>query len=117
MQRRTSKKREKIFETLKRCHGALSAADLHKKMPEMDITTIYRNLELFVEDGLVKKLNLGGEEALYEYAEEAHHHAVCVDCDKVIHFSASDEEIMKVLGLKDFDVDSIEVTVKGTCRH
>lgn len=117
MNRRRSKKREKILETLKRCHGALSVADLHKKLPEMDITTIYRNLELFVEDGVVKKLHLGSDEALYEYTEEAHHHAVCVDCDRVIHFAAPDEEVKKLLGLKDFNTDSIEITVRGTCKH
>lgn len=117
MTRRNSQKREKVLETLKRSHGALSASALHKKMPEMDITTIYRNLEIFVEDGLVKKLNLGSEEALYEYAEESHHHAVCTDCDRIIHFSVPEEEIKKLLDLKDFNTDSIEITVRGTCKH
>lgn len=83
----------------------------------MDITTIYRNLELFVEDGVVKKLNLGSEEALYEYAEEIHHHAVCTDCDRIIHFTAPEGEIKELLGLKDFNADSIEITVRGTCKH
>ena len=83
----------------------------------MDLTTVYRNLEIFVEDGVVKKLNLGGEEALYEYTEEAHHHAVCTDCDRVLHFTAPEKEIKALLGLKDFDADSIEITVRGTCRH
>lgn len=117
MVRRHSQKREKILETLKRSHNALSAAALHKKLPGMDLTTVYRNLEIFVEDGVVKKLNLGGEEALYEYTEEAHHHAVCTDCDRVLHFTAPEKEIKALLGLKDFDADSIEITVRGTCRH
>lgn len=117
MQRRRSQKREQILETLKRTHSALSASALHKKLPKMDLTTIYRNLELFVEDGLVKKLNLGGDEAFYEYAEEAHHHAVCTDCDRVIHFTAPEEKVKALLGLKDFNADSIEITVRGTCRH
>ncbi len=115
--RRNSKKRQSILDTLKRCHGALSAADLHKKLPDMNLTTVYRNLELFVADGLVKKLNLNSDEALYEYAKEVHHHAICTDCDKVIHFTAPDKEIEQMLGLRDFKADSIEITVKGSCRH
>ncbi len=106
-----------ILEALKKSHGALSAAALHKKLSGMDLTTVYRNLELFVRDGNVKKLNLHGDEALYEYAEQAHHHAICTDCDQVIHFSAPDEEIKRLLNLKDFKADSIEITVRGTCQH
>lgn len=117
MTRRYSQKREKILETLKHSHGALSATELHKKLSGMDLTTVYRNLELFVKDGLVKKLHFGNDEAVYEYTEEAHHHAVCTDCDKVIHFSAPDQEIKKLLDLKGFNTDSIEITVRGTCRH
>lgn len=115
--RRRSEKREQILETLRRTHSALSAAALHKKLPRIDLTTIYRNLEMFVQDGIVKKLNLNSEEAMYEYAEEAHHHAVCTDCDRVIHFSAPEEKIKDLLDLKDFNIDAIEITVRGTCRH
>ena len=66
MSRRYSKKREQILEVLTSVHGALSAHDIHAKLPALDLTTIYRNLDVFVEDGTVKKLQLGGKEPLYE---------------------------------------------------
>lgn len=115
--RRHSKKRDNILNVLKQRHTALSVAELHKSLPEMDITTIYRNLELFIKDGVIKKLNLSGDEAVYEYTEKAHFHAVCTDCDKVLHFTAPEKEIEKLLNLKDFETESIEITIRGKCLH
>lgn len=117
MARRNSPKRAKVLEVLKTVHDALSASDIHKQLPEMDLTTIYRNLEIFVEDGVVKKLNLGGEEALYEYTEKSHHHAICTDCNKVIHFIVSEDEIKKLVNINGFDIEDVELTVKGKCLH
>jgi len=117
MVRRHSEKREKILEVLKNGHGAYSASMIHKKLHDIDLATIYRNLELFVAEGDIKKINLGSGESLYEFAIEHHHHAVCSDCNKVIHFAAPENKIRKILNLKDFDPDTIEITIKGRCRH
>lgn len=117
MNRRHSKKREQILDVLKQEHGALSANKIHAKLPKLDLTTIYRNLDVFVADGEAKKLLLNGKEALYEYQENPHHHAVCTECERVIHFTAPDEKIRKLLGIEDFQVDELEVTVRGICDH
>lgn len=110
-------KRNKILHTLQKYRGTLSAAEIHQKLPDIDLVTIYRTLDLFVKEKLIKKIPLGTGEAQYEFQNEPHHHAVCTDCKKVLHFTASDEKIKKLLGLEDFKVDEIEVTVKGTCLH
>lgn len=102
---------------LKMTHGALSAAAIHKKVPKVDLTTIYRNLDLFVKEGTAKKLNLGDSEAQYEYKADDHHHAICLDCDKVIHFTAPDEKIMELLKVKGFKPESLEITLRGVCTH
>jgi len=115
--RRHSKKREKILSVLQRHHGALSASEIHLKLKDMDITTVYRNLELFVKDGTIKKLNLGGDEAQYEYANEPHHHAICDDCNRVLHFSVPTDMLKELLKLPDFEAKSIEITVRGNCKH
>ena len=117
MIKRRSKKRELIRAALEKANGALSAAAIHELLPSVDLVTIYRNLELFVNEGTVKRLFLGGSEALYEYERHPHHHAVCTDCAKIIHFTAPDDKIKKLLGLSDFTVTELELTVRGTCNH
>jgi len=114
---RITQKRQQILDVLKSHHGTLSAADIHKQLSDVDLVTIYRNLDLFVKEKLIKQVHLGTDEAQYEYQYEPHHHAVCTDCEKVIHFTAPDAKIRKLLGLEDFQVDEIEVTVRGICNH
>lgn len=111
-----TKKREQILMALKNHKGALSASDIHAQLPDMDLVTIYRNLEIFSKEKLIKRVALSDTQAQYEYQAEPHHHAICLDCEKVIHFKAPDAQIIKLLGLEGFEVDELEVTVKGKCR-
>jgi Fe2+ or Zn2+ uptake regulation protein len=113
---RLTNKRKQILKTLQKHEGVFSANDLHKKLPEIDLATIYRNLDLFTKEDMIKKVHLGSEEAQYEYQENPHHHAVCSECNKVIHFKTSDEKIKKILGIKNFEIDEIELIVKGKCK-
>lgn len=115
MIRRRSKKRDAILEVLQKNHKPLSAAAIHQELPHIDLVTIYRNLELFAEDRVVRKFHFAGAEAHFEYQHEPHHHAICSDCDKVIHFKAPDKKIIKLLGLEGFEVEELEVTVRGKC--
>jgi Fe2+ or Zn2+ uptake regulation protein len=109
-------KRKKILVVLQKEKGALSASAIHKMLPDMDLVTIYRNLDAFTKQKLIKRVSLGTDEALYEYQHEPHHHAICSDCEKVIHFKAPDAKIVKLLGLEGFDIDELEVTVRGKCK-
>lgn len=111
-----TKKRLLILDTLKQHKGTLSAADLHQRLPEIDLVTIYRNLEAFTKEKLIKRVALDTGESQYEYQHEPHHHAICTDCDRVIHFKAPDAKIKKLLGLEGFDIDEFELTVKGKCK-
>jgi Fur family transcriptional regulator, peroxide stress response regulator len=114
---RTNKHRETILTILKNQHGGLTATGVHSALPEVNLTTIYRNLDSLTLTGTIKKMFLDSGEALYEYQDHPHHHAVCDDCHRVIHFTAPDEKIKKLLGLTDFEIHDLEVTVRGTCNH
>ena len=117
MTMRLTKHRQVILDTLKSQHETLSASQLHALLPDIDKVTIYRSLELFVSEGLIKKLNLGGAEATFEYQSHPHHHAVCTNCDQVVHFTIPDQVIEKYLNLPNFVINDIEVVVHGTCAH
>lgn len=113
---RLTEKRKRILDVLKQQKGALSAGDISEQLQDIDLVTVYRNLDLFVKEKLIKRVALSATEAQYEYQREPHHHAVCTDCEKIIHFKAPDAKIIKLLGLEGFAVDELEVTVKGKCR-
>lgn len=114
---RLTKKRKQILEVLRRNHGSLSAAELHKKLPDIDLVTIYRSLDLFVEEKLIKQIHIGGGEAQYEYQQQPHHHAVCTNCERVIHFKAPDKKILQLLEPQDFKIEEMEIIVRGSCTN
>ena len=62
-------------------------AMLNRKL-RVSRTTVYNNLEIMAECGLVRKLRFGTNKARYEKALgcRQHHHLVCLDCRKVIDF-------------------------------
>jgi Fe2+ or Zn2+ uptake regulation protein len=86
-------------------------------VPDIDLATVYRNLEYFTNEKVIKKLQLGSQEARFEFQHEPHHHAVCTECERVIHFTAPDEKLKKLLGIEEFKIDELEVTVRGICNH
>ena len=67
----------------------------------MGTTTIYRQLERFVEDGTVRKYLLEtGDSACYEYVPErdecaAHFHLKCEKCGKLIHMNCGELKNMQ----------------------
>lgn len=112
---RLTKHREEILATLEHAGGALTAQAIHATLPHINLVTIYRNLETFVTAGLVKKLHLGEAEASYEIQEEPHHHAICDECGKVIHFTIDEDALLQHFHFGDFTVTDLDITVHGTC--
>jgi Fe2+ or Zn2+ uptake regulation protein len=80
--------RRRIIETLRQLGGRVSARDIHqalrKKNPSLSLDTVYRNLRLLTEIGLVHQISLQSG-AVFELADDRrhHHHLVCIDCEKV----------------------------------
>ena len=59
----------------------------------INIVTIYRNLDVFEQTGIVKRLNLDKGSAYYELMNDHHHHhIVCTDCGTTEEFEAHDIE-------------------------
>ncbi|MCA9385366.1 transcriptional repressor [Candidatus Dojkabacteria bacterium] len=108
-------KNRKILLTELEKGEVLTAQELHRKVSEIDLATVYRNLNLFVEEGLVRELQISKDEVHYEFIRDHHHHAICDDCGKVYHFAVDEQSLQNLLHLQGFDVNSVELKVKGKC--
>ena len=78
-----------IFENSKYRH--LSADDIHrilkKQNQNVSIATIYRVLGQFESAGILQRLNLGRDQAVYELESDDHHdHMTCIKCYQVEEF-------------------------------
>jgi Fur family transcriptional regulator, ferric uptake regulator len=93
-------------------------ADIHQTARGVNVSTVYRTLELLEQVGLVTHTHLGHGAPRYHLAAEAQHvHLVCRDCEKVIQVdpaavgslvTALDEEF-------GFETDVGHLTVFGRC--
>jgi Fur family transcriptional regulator, ferric uptake regulator len=76
---------EELFERIRRTDSRASRA------------TIYRTISLMVEAGLLREIDLGGDEKTYDpnfIDKPAHNHLVCVDCGKVVEFEDTHLELL-----------------------
>ena len=82
MQRRNTKNKDCILELFEKFH-TLTAKQVSKKFPEMEFSTIYRNLERFIEDRVLKEVYTKSKTKTYELANCLHDHFVCETCNLV----------------------------------
>ncbi|MCS7241495.1 MAG: transcriptional repressor [Candidatus Caldatribacterium sp.] len=76
-----------VFEEKKK---HLSAEEVYEclkaKKKKIGIATVYRNLDLLLRMGVLRKVNFGDGKEHYEMARQAlqHHHLICTRCKEVI---------------------------------
>ena len=99
--------------------------------PSVSRATVYRTLPLLVESGLLKELDLGKDQMLYDpnYIDHPRHsHLICVDCNRIVEFEDRNIDtlencITKRLGfsaakkLTRIDASCDELRRNGRCVH
>ena len=88
------------------------------KLPKISLATVYRNLETLVEQGLVRKLTMGGGQKHYDGGVHLHYHVRCVRCGKVSDVDAEpfgdlDEKALQ--GCTGFEIIAHELEFEGIC--
>jgi Fur family ferric uptake transcriptional regulator len=114
---RATPQREQVLAAVRRL-GHATPEQISEALVAVDLTTIYRTLELLEELGLVRHAHLGHGAPSDRPAEDEHIHVVCHRCGAV-----SDAEPSLVDGLAltlrdelGFVLDRAHFTVFGTCR-
>jgi Fur family ferric uptake transcriptional regulator len=84
---RITRQRAIILETLSKFKTHPTADEIYErvkaKMPRISLGTVYRNLDFLCEQGLINKLELGGNIRRYECRDDCHYHVRCVECGKI----------------------------------
>jgi Fur family transcriptional regulator, ferric uptake regulator len=86
-------------------------------VPEVDVTTVYRTVELLEELGLLRHTHLGHGPASFRLADDEHVHVVCHDCGQVIDAPPNliDGLVERLHRERGFALDRSHFTVFGTC--
>jgi len=104
MERMTSQ-REIILEELRKVKSHPTADELYgivkTRLPRISIATVYRNLELMADSGMIQKLEFAGKQKRFDGDTKKHHHIRCIECGKLDDISVSPVE-----GVDDCILDS-----------
>lgn len=93
--------------------------ELQKKNINLNLSTIYRNLETFYKNGLVEKFDLGNGKYNFSFKTKKHTHTIhCKVCHKEVKIecplSHIEEIINKETGFSNIDHD---LKVQGICKN
>ena len=120
---RLTSQRLMILEAIESSHDHISAEEIYAgvsaRYPNVNISTVYRTLDLLKKLGMVYEIDLGEGRIRY-HAEESghHHHLVCQDCGSVIDIDESALSSLRDVLLRDygFRADLRHVGVFGLCE-
>lgn len=118
---RATPQRLVILRQLQRC-GRHTTADeirqtIRRELPGTSTPTVYATLELLVELGLARRVDVGSGAALYDPRTEPHQHMVCRRCGRIDDLE-SDLDLDRLEGAASragFDVRSVDVVISGFC--
>jgi Fur family peroxide stress response transcriptional regulator len=115
--------RQVIYEAIVAAPGHYSAeqvyAEVRRRIPSISLATVYNNLKLFVEHGLLRSVSPHTSTLLVEGNLEPHHHLVCTVC-KAVQDVEGDFINYKKLSRQSppgFDLTNPLVEVFGICRR
>ncbi|MFZ2463980.1 MAG: peroxide-responsive transcriptional repressor PerR [Caldibacillus thermoamylovorans] len=90
---------------------------LEGKFPNMSVATVYNNLRVFKDVGLVKELTYGDSSSRFDFTTHDHYHAICESCGKIVDFQypGLDEVEQFASHVTDFKVSHHRLEVYGLC--
>jgi len=90
------------------------------KYSHVNISTVYRTLELLKRLGLVTETDFGGGRVRYHPADKGHHHhLVCTECGAIIDLDESVLSSLKDTLLREykFSADLRHLAILGRCAN
>ncbi|MDO8567542.1 MAG: Fur family transcriptional regulator [Dehalococcoidales bacterium] len=120
---RLTPQRMMVLAAIEKTDDHISAEEIYArvttKYPHVNLSTIYRTLELLKRLGLVTETDLGGGRLRYHPAEKGHHHhLVCQNCGDTIDLSETVLVPLKETLRREykFEADLRHMAIFGRCE-
>ena len=119
---RLTPQRLMILSVIENSDEHISAEEIYSqivaKYPYVNISTVYRTLELLKGLGLVTEINLGEGRVRYHPADKGHHHhIVCRECGAIVDLDESTLSLVRSILLREYEfiADLRHLAIFGRC--
>ncbi|MDQ0300849.1 Fur family peroxide stress response transcriptional regulator [Salibacterium salarium] len=120
---RMTPQRHAILEYLYDSMSHPTADDIYKalesKFPNMSVATVYNNLRVFKNVGIVRELTYGDSSSRFDCVTTDHYHVICSDCGKIVdfHYPGLDEVETLAEHVTGFKVHDHRMEIYGSCQE
>ena len=90
-----------------------------KVHPSLSLATIYKNIILMVEKGVVVEVPITGQKPKYELAKMDHMHLICTECGEVEDRScleSTDKILYELTEQEHFKLNKRQINLYGVCE-
>jgi Fur family ferric uptake transcriptional regulator len=110
-----------ILEEIQKYHSHPTVDDIYnavrKRIPDVSLGTVYRNLELLVQNGLIGKIESSSSKARYDYLTHKHYHIRCISCGKLQDTPIENSKEIENIAKKhtEYEILGHEIEFLGKC--
>jgi len=88
-----------------------------KKFNSISLATIYKNINLMLENSFIEEVKIPNEKSVYELSKEAHSHIVCKKCGEIEDLSLNLSQLSNAAAnASHFKIEKIDVVICGVCQ-
>jgi Fur family ferric uptake transcriptional regulator len=119
---KNTKSRRAVLDIMEKADATLSAEDIFILIKQsgksVNLSTVYRTLELMEKMGLAEKTVMSDGKARYRLTGDGHkHHLICTNCHKTVEIDscplgALEKDVMKETS---FDITGHKLEIYGLC--
>jgi Fe2+ or Zn2+ uptake regulation protein len=117
---RMTYQRRMILEQVEARHAHVTAEVIYEQlkpaMPELSLSTVYRNLKALADEGKVSVSDLGTGQMYEAVTQVPHHHLVCLNCGRVMTLEhAIVQPLFAAIEARGFQVATPHLILYGHC--
>ena len=124
MERKRSRKREAILDCLRQTDVHPSAEWVYRwlkpRIPDLSLATVYRNLALFKQEGLICSLGVVQGLERFDGDTSPHVHFICTGCGRILDLPGLQlpaELASQAVQITGGQVTGASLRFHGVCRH
>jgi len=102
-------------------NGHMTIEKLYKvmlqKFNSISLATIYKNINLMVENAFIQEVKIPNEKSVYELTKETHSHLVCRQCNEIQDITLDLSQTTQLASqTSHFKIDKADLVLSGLCQ-